>query len=297
MSPYLPLIYTIAGLMLFEVVSSIDNAVINAEVLASLPPKNRWWFTHWGLFFAVFGMRGLLPWLIVWLALPSSNFWAPFTQSAYTNPSAIAALHTSAQALLLTAGTALLLIFLYWFLVDHHRKKTTLLRHTIFFFLIASSVLAGVTTVVSSIDMRKSIVVGTIIFLALMIIKQLASLPREHMSVQASRRTKVIYLEVLDSIFSIEAVLGAFAFTFSVPLILIGNGLGAIIVRSVTAIHGQKIRTLLFLKRGAMYSLGLLSVIMLLDGVGTPLPGWLAFLTTLVAMGAAYLRWQEKGGI
>lgn len=39
--------------------------------------------------------------------------------------------------------------------------------------------------------------------------------------------SKIAYLEVLDSTFSIDGVIGAFAFTLAVPLILLGNGLGA----------------------------------------------------------------------
>jgi len=34
-----------------------------------------------------------------------------------------------------------------------------------------------------------------------------------------------MYLEVIDATFSIDGVIGAFAFTMSVPLILIGNGI------------------------------------------------------------------------
>lgn len=46
--------------------------------------------------------------------------------------------------------------------------------------------------------------------------------------------SKVFYLEVIDATFSIDGVLGAFAFTLSVPLILIGNGTSAIILRQLT---------------------------------------------------------------
>jgi len=37
--------------------------------------------------------------------------------------------------------------------------------------------------------------------------------------------SKIMYLEVIDATFSIDGVIGAFAFTMSVPLILIGNGI------------------------------------------------------------------------
>jgi hypothetical protein len=41
---------------------------------------------------------------------------------------------------------------------------------------------------------------------------------------------KLLYLEVIDTTFSVDGVLGAFAFTLAVPLILVGNGIGAIVV-------------------------------------------------------------------
>ena len=51
------MILVILGLCLFEVISSIDNAVINAEVVATMQPKARRWFLLWGLLFAVFSTR------------------------------------------------------------------------------------------------------------------------------------------------------------------------------------------------------------------------------------------------
>ena len=42
--------------------------------------------------------------------------------------------------------------------------------------------------------------------------------------------SKIFYLEVIDATFSIDGVIGAFAFTLSVPPILLGNGIGALVV-------------------------------------------------------------------
>ena len=74
---------TLIGLILFEVVASIDNAVVNADVLATMKNKRtRRFFLTWGILFAVFVVRGLLPSLIVFLADPSigifgaQNFYA-----------------------------------------------------------------------------------------------------------------------------------------------------------------------------------------------------------------------------
>ena len=54
-------IITILGLALFEVVSSVDNAIVNAGVLETMSKKARKWFLFWGLLFAVFVVRGILP--------------------------------------------------------------------------------------------------------------------------------------------------------------------------------------------------------------------------------------------
>jgi len=45
------IILIVAGLCLFEVVSSIDNAIINAEVLSKMQAWARRWFLVWGMFF------------------------------------------------------------------------------------------------------------------------------------------------------------------------------------------------------------------------------------------------------
>ena len=41
------LLLTVAGLIIFEIVSSIDNAVINADVLSTMSKKARRWFLFW----------------------------------------------------------------------------------------------------------------------------------------------------------------------------------------------------------------------------------------------------------
>ncbi|MEK6871421.1 MAG: DUF475 domain-containing protein, partial [Nanoarchaeota archaeon] len=62
--PIIEFIIVVFGLCLFEVISSVDNAVINASVLKTLPEKFRKFFLFWGLLFAVFAVRGALPFLI-----------------------------------------------------------------------------------------------------------------------------------------------------------------------------------------------------------------------------------------
>src|SRR3990167_3929967 len=78
------IILTVAGLALFEVVISVDNAIINAEVLSTMSKKGRKWFLFWGILIAVFLVRGLLPWIIVWASNPSLGFMGSFTDRKST---------------------------------------------------------------------------------------------------------------------------------------------------------------------------------------------------------------------
>ena len=94
--------------------------------------------------------------------------------------------------------------------------------------------------------------------------------------------------------FSIDGVIGAFAFTSSVLLILIGNGLGAIIVRQLTVKGIDKISKYAYLKNGAMYSIGVLGFIMILESFGNEIPFWIAPLNTFLLLGIfLFLSYKE----
>ena len=103
-----------------------------------------------------------------------------------------------------------------------------------------------------------------------------------------------MYLEVLDASFSIDGVIGAFAFTLSVPLILIGNGIGAFVVREVTIRGIDTIEKFAYLKNGAMYSIGVLGFFMVSESFGKEHPYWLAPLNTFALLAVfVYLSVRE----
>src|SRR3989339_925580 len=95
------IILVVLGLCLFEVINSIDNAIINAQVLSTMQAKARRWFLIWGLLIAVFLVRGLLPWMIVWISTPSLGPWGALTATFSNDPSVIQAIETSAPVLLM----------------------------------------------------------------------------------------------------------------------------------------------------------------------------------------------------
>lgn len=107
--------------------------------------------------------------------------------------------------------------------------------------------------------------------------------------------SKLFYLEILDSTFSIDGVIGAFAFTLSVPLVILGNGLGAFVVRELTIKGSESIKKYIYLKNGAMYSIFVLGVTMLLKSFGVATPDYVSLLATMVVVGYFFIRSvQEK---
>jgi len=104
--------------------------------------------------------------------------------------------------------------------------------------------------------------------------------------------SKLLYLEVIDTTFSIDGVLGAFAFTFSVPLILIGNGIGAIVVRQLTVSNIENVRKYKYLKNGAMYSVFALGLIMILESFEVHLPSWVSPIITFLII--TYFFYKSK---
>ena len=103
--------------------------------------------------------------------------------------------------------------------------------------------------------------------------------------------SKILYLEVIDATFSIDGVLGAFAFTLSVPLIVLGNGLGAFVLREFTVRNIDNIKKYLYLKNGAMYSILGLGTIMLIDSFGVEIPSWISPVMTFGVVG--YFYWKS----
>jgi len=108
----------ILGLAVFETVSSIDNAIINAEVLSGMGDRARRWFLVWGLLFAVFAVRGLLPWLIVWLALPAQGPLGAFVAAFSSDTLVMEAIEQAAPVLLMGGGVFLVLLFLHWLFLE-----------------------------------------------------------------------------------------------------------------------------------------------------------------------------------
>lgn len=288
----------IAGLSLFEIVSSIDNAIVNAEVLSTMKERARKWFLTWGIFFAVFVVRGLLPWLIVWLVTPGIGPFEAFSATFTSDPSVLSAMERSAPILLIGGGTFLCFLFFHWLFVEDKEYglvgERFLHAQSVWFYAVVSILLAALVWFAIRQDPLMAIgaVIGSSTFFIINGFRQNAEQLEQNLAHRSnlSDISKLCYLEILDVTFSIDGVLGAFAFTLAVPLILIGNGLGALVVRSFTISHIHTIKRYLYLKNGAMYSIFFLSIIMLLESFGGHIPVWLSPLVTFGVVFYFYIK-------
>ncbi len=301
MEVFISSLLIVLGLIVFETVASIDNAVINAEVLSTMGKKARRFFLTWGIFFAVFVVRGVLPWLIVWLALPGVGFIDSFSATFSNDPAVTQALKSTAPILLMGGGVFLLFLFLHWLFLEPKnyglRGEAFFEKKGVWFFAIASITLTFLVweSLKISPNIAFGAVVGSTAFFITHGFRQQAEEAEKKLTSTSSGMSdvsKVLYLEVIDISFSIDGVLGAFAFTMSVPLILIGNGIGAIVVRQLTISNIERVKRYKYLKNGAMYSVFVLSIVMISHGFGIHVPEWFSPAVTILIIG--YFFWKSR---
>ena len=300
----LTILLTILGLVLFETITSIDNAIINAEVLTKMSQRARKWFLFWGLIIAVFAIRGLLPLAIMWVANPSLGIDQVFLAMFSDDPAIAQAIEQTGPILLIAGGVFLVFLFFHWlFLEEKHYglpHEPFFVRQGVWFFAVVSILLAVITWYAINRDpfMAFGAVVGSTAFFIVHGFKQNAEMKEKEILESGnaagnglSDMSKLLYLEVIDATFSIDGVIGAFAFTLAIPLILIGNGVGAFIVRELTIRNIENVKKYVFLKNGAMYSILVLGAIMVLDSFAFHIPAWLSPIATFGIVG--FFFWKS----
>ena len=73
-----------------------------------------------------------------------------------------------------------------------------------------------------------------------------------------------LYLELIDASFSLDGVLGAFALSNDIMIIMIGLFIGAMFVRSLTIMLVEKktLKQFIYLEHGAHWAIGVLAILM-----------------------------------
>lgn len=275
-------VYLALILIVLEISLSFDNAIVNASILKDMEAKWRTRFLTWGIVIAVFGMRLVFPivlvsfvthlnsWDVIKLALEKPELYAEYLTQSHASISAF-------------GGMFLLMVFL-GFILDSKReihwlgeleKKIGMIGNLESMEVVtALLILVSIQTIVP-LEQQATILTSGIAGVATFVIihslaKFMSTFYRSANVDAAIKHTGVmsfVYLEVLDASFSFDGVIGAFAITKDIVVIMIGLGVGAFFVRSITImlVERKTLQNYIYLEHGAHYALGALSVMMLVS--------------------------------
>lgn len=269
----------ILGVM--EVSLSFDNAVVNASVLKNWDYFWKMAFLTVGIFVAVFGMRLLFPLVIVSLTanIGIMEVW----NLALTNPEEYSFKLASHHAEVSAFGSMFLMLVFLNFLLDDEKdthwlgvieeKLGSLGKIESISIFISLSILMITLTFIqeNKFDVLIAGIWGILVYVGVDLLGNLLS--SEESNVDGSALIKrgsvggFLYLEVLDASFSFDGVIGAFAITKDIVIIMIGLGIGAMFVRSLTIylVEKETLSEYIYLEHGAHYAIGILAIIMLLS--------------------------------
>ena len=265
-----------------EVSLSFDNAVVNATVLKTMSAKWQKRFMTWGILIAVFGMRLVFPVLLVSFATGLSMY--DVSQLAFKDPDEYSR-HVLASnvEICIFGGMFLLMVFMH-FIFDESKEV-----HWIGFLerrLVAAGKLKSLEVIIAIVVLLitqamlpeeskmgglVSGLIGVVLYITINSVMSLFSIDGHdaNKSVAVSGFIGFMYLQLLDASFSLDGVIGAFAISKDVVIIMLGLGVGAIFVRSLTAFMVKRgtLDDYIFLEHGAHYGIGALAIIMLISSM------------------------------
>ena len=262
-----------------EVSMSFDNAVVNAAILKDMDFKWRRIFLTWGMVIAVFGMRILFPLAIVAVAARIGPVEA--VRLAATEPHTYEAIVKGAHIGISGFGGAFLaMVGLKYFFdaeKDVHwitaieRRLHRLSRIDALEVAIVLLALYGVMNLLprhEHIPFMVAGIFGLLAFIAVHAVGTVLDTPSGATGLVArSGLASFLYLEVLDTSFSFDGVIGAFALSNNLFIVALGLGIGAMFVRSMTVMFVDRgtLAQYRYLAHGAFWAILALAAIMLLS--------------------------------
>lgn len=268
-------LFLVIVLSVLEVTLSFDNAVINARVLERMSPVWQHRFLTWGILVAVFGTRFVLPIVIVSVALWTSPWF--ITTLVFNDPAEYGRLLESVHgAIAAFGGIFLLMVSLKYFF---NKAKSVHWIRTVESHLVKwgrieaieialALVLLVTLSFITSYDQSQILVAGITGLILFVLMEGITgSLSVESEGVVTSSASLFLYLEILDAAFSLDGVIGAFAITNNLLIIMVGLGVGAFFVRSLTVyfVERKTLTKLTYLEHGAHWAILGLAVSMLLN--------------------------------
>ncbi len=274
-------LWLVTVLAVLEVSLSFDNAVVNAGVLKDMSEFWRQAFLTVGILVAVFGMRLVFP--IVIVSFSGGISTVETMDMALNNPDQYSQVLTAAYPVISAFGGMFLLLVFLNFLFDSNKEThwlgaleerlTKLAKFSEISVFIALCAIFSTRWWVPEAEQSRVFVagvMGVLLYLAVDAVGALFENEEEGdaavKTIQRSGFASFLYLEVLDASFSFDGVIGAFAITKDVVIIMLGLAIGAMFVRSMTVylVNRGTLSEYIYLEHGAHYAIGALALIMLL---------------------------------
>jgi len=276
-------------LSLLEITLSADNAVVNSRILVKMSRLWQLLFLTVGIFVAVFLVRFALPIGLVAAVTPLDSI--EVLRLAINDPTKYGEyLHDIAPVINGFGGMFLFLVALFFF-TEPGRKNLWIrlpekiltrlgdvpsLRYVIALLLFVP--VFYITDPANRESVLAALVAGALTYLVLHTITFVMDKVNEKNQLKKQvgwvAFVSFMYLEVLDASFSLDGVVGAFALTNNIIIIMAGLGIGALWVRTMTVYmvrHATLIRYR-YLESGAHWAIFCLATIMFLKLAHIELP-------------------------
>lgn len=310
-------------LTLLEVTFSFDNAVVNARLLRHL---NRFWqalFMSVGILIAVFVVRFALPIFIV--QLTAGLGFMETISLAYNEPELYSQhLHKAGPFIDAFGGTFLLMIGISYFMDAEkevhwigwlERRLAPLGRFNdiTIFVMGVGAILMGLNApgdLAVQFGVLIAGIAGVMLHVGLGLFEKIFDTDEEDEGDEPApksngvKKVKILVggaaffmfcrLEVIDASFSFDGVIGAFAITTSVLIIVAGLAAGAVWVRAMT-VHLLRAGTLAkfrFLEHGAHWAILFLGLVMIAKLFHIEAPEWVTGSIGLVMIGLSAI-WSK----
>jgi len=306
-------------LSVLELSLSFDNAVVNATILATMTLAWRRRFLIWGMIIAVFGVRFIFPILIVYFST-AMGFIDSFNL-AINDPDEYEKIIQGSHHIIMSFGGMFLFMLFLKFIFDENKDihwiryiedyatrlskigdikaLFVMVLMLIITYVAPSQVVMGEAMVkVEKIEILTPMIVGVIAFYLLELLQGFMERKNEEMEKSELGVTALsggfisfLYLEMIDMSFSLDGVLGAFAITQNIVIIMLGLGVGAMAVRSLTIYMVEKdvVSKYIYLEHGAMWSIGFLALTMLVQ-IFYHLPPMLVTTCAIVPISLAFIH-------
>ena len=258
--------FILAGILsILEVTLSFDNAVVNAKVLKRMSEIWQKRFLTWGILVAVFGTRLILPIIIVAISVWVSPFAIAFL--AATDPKAYGILlEHSHYAISAFGGAFLFMVSLKYFFdqaKEVHWLEMLEKRFSLWGRIEAIEIafVLSLLFIISFIEKGEqgtilaSGIFGIVLFIAMESITQMLDTSVSNFAQNSF--ALFIYLNILDTAFSLDGVIGAFALSTNLAIIAVGLGIGAYFVRTLTVylVRARALDSLIYLEHGAHWAI------------------------------------------